>query len=184
MKIQFIPCKFCGVRFRLDWSKRRKYCSIGCYRSMRKQKNNERAKARRWELSRKCKARKASKGRQCRWAHCRVDDVNHSQYWNGPNDICSACYRQSQRVPACRRCSGPKYQHRRTGRYYCPTCEPRVPCRGEVSVTLVCNATGRERDVIRNRNWITPDGLKLSSIEDGGFAVIDLAPEVWAHYKT
>jgi hypothetical protein len=72
---------------------------------------------------------------------------------------------------------------RRHNSLYCPTCKPLTPNSGEVSITLVCSVTGRERNIVRSATWKLPDGTSLQSKAKFGFAVIDLAPKVWAKFR-
>jgi len=67
---------------------------------------------------------------------------------------------------------------------YCPSCDSREAEAGEVAVTLVCLATGRERQLVKRKNWKLSDGTRLADVQDDGFAVIDVEPKVWARYRT
>jgi len=119
--------------------------------------------------------RQESRGRICQWEHCRVDDKYHVASWNAPQNICPSCCKQIERLGPCSWCGGPRY-HRRYNKVllYCPTCEPLEPSHTEISVTLVCSATGRERSIVRNKGWV-PDY--------DGFAVVDVHPKSWARKR-
>jgi hypothetical protein len=150
---------------------------------MEAQKERSKLYAPRYEARRRVTKRrrdKSTRGRECKWPHCRVDDKDHIVNWNSPLDACPSCYRQILRLGPCKRCGGPRYHQRKLSTPYCPTCEPLVAKPGEVSVTLVCLATGKEHLLVRKISWRLPNGVPLSRVQDEGFAVIDVSPKVWA----
>lgn len=182
----------CGQLFDVVWGRgsggnRRSYCCLGHRLKGRREKQKAREKAphrRRIKYAKNLKDRQATKGRICKWKHCLVDDEFHVDLWNSGPDVCPSCYRQRQRVGLCGSCSGPLYKSsRRRNSIYCPTCEPITPNCGEVSITLVCSVTGRERQIVRSKRWKLPNGILLHSIANFGFAVIDLEPKVWARFR-
>lgn len=179
----------CGKEFPYIWGpgatgNRRRYCSIGHSIDGQREKARLAAKRRGWDRASKRKENYRVIGRQCRWIHCQVDDEHHINSWNSVVDVCPSCYRQANRVGSCSRCSGPIYRSPRDrNSRYCPTCEPLTPIAGEVSVTLVCSVTGRERNIVRKPTWKLPDGTLLQDLAKFGFAVIDVKPEVWAKFR-
>jgi len=175
----------CGALFEIVWgpgslANKRLYCSPGCRIAYRKEKNRAVSKANGWYNERKKKRNKETKGNQCQYPHCQVDDKHHIESWNAPALICPSCYRQKDRVGSCSRCGGPRYHRPNCKSLYCPNCSPLLAQAGEVSVTLVCLATGRERQVVRKLHWRLPDGTKLADVQDEGYAVIDVEPKYWA----
>jgi hypothetical protein len=178
-------CWRCGVLWVSAWTtNNRRYCTDTCRKEASRDRRKLNGQSNEWRKEKKKIRNRKTQGRLCKWPHCRVDDTHHIESWNAPSDTCPSCYRQGQRVISCSRCGGPKYHHPHCNRLYCPSCEPREAKAGEVSVTLVCLATGKERQLVKRRNWKLSDGTRLSDVQDDGFAVIDVAPKVWARYRT
>ena len=187
-----VRCKYkeCNVLFESYWGpgsiwNRRLYCSPGCRSAVKREAQRLYAKKRRGYInSVKLQRDRKISGRQCQWEHCQVDDENHIGNWNSPARTCPSCYRQALRVGSCTQCDGPLYHQPGGKPTYCPTCDPLYPKAGEVSLTLVCSATGREHQIVRKLSWKLPDGTPLSKVQDGGFAVVDLEPNIWAGFRT
>jgi hypothetical protein len=59
---------------------------------------------------------------------------------------------------------------------FCPTCEPRKIEPDDISLTLVCSVTGKEKDLVRSKRRKLPNG----KIPNRKFVVMTVAPEVWA----
>lgn len=181
-------CIRCGDLWVNHWKgsmgNNRLYCTDTCRKAAATERRRPAGRARCWDKEKKRVRNRLTTGRICKWPHCRVDDEYHIDSWNAPHDTCPSCYRQGQRVSSCSRCGGPCYHYPRSYGLYCPGCEPREAEAGEVSVTLVCSATGRERQLVKARNWKLSDGTRLADVQDEGFAVIDVEPKVWARYRT
>ncbi len=179
----------CLKAFQIVWgpgslANRRLYCSTQCRREAARLRQRLASKRDREKINAVRQRRnRAVTGRQCQWKHCQVDDSHHIGNWNSSSLICPSCAKQAQREGSCEHCDGPMYHHGLRKSLHCPNCYPVSVEPGEVSVTLVCLATGRERQLVRSPNWKLPDGTSLSKVQFEGFAVIDLAPKIWARYR-
>jgi hypothetical protein len=188
-KVKTKICPRCDAPLDPPWgrlafkAKQRIYCSSICRRRASSKRARIIGRDNGSINAHKTKVARETRGRRCKWPHCGVDDEHHVKHWSSPLDTCPTCDRQLRRKPPCKRCGGPQYANRAEKSLHCPTCKPRQPKPGEVTVVLVCSATGQEREIIRRPDWVCPDGRSLAKAHDEGFLVIDVAPEIWAKYR-